>query len=360
MNWRRKTSSGLWGPLRESPGPAPHSYPASHLGAHPMVHCPLQPHTGMPSSSLSFHSQLRSLETRCFLLRALPSPHCQSLSQANQSHILVISDPLPNVCGCRSCSCLTWTPPRPGQGMGSSLFSISAIPLPVLGQRGPARLSKAGAIILGWKHTCFRQITSSFEQWFSHLRVHYNHLQGWLNTAFSTFLLSPPHRPPLDFWFSESESSIICTIKFIVDNKFLGDAGEGTVLWFKERSYGPVMVLRLMASNVKMIVISYSCKCFTKCFLVTSFILSFQSPGKGLDWCCSISNHREVEWWPPADKWGPGVWAPASSLHTPVPPSTFSLDGICSVGLNLQELFIHWCRRWNKMFTSFQKGWLLH
>ena len=144
-----------------------------------------------PSSPLSFHIQLRSLETHCFLPRTLPSPQCQSLSQETQSYILVISDPLPLVCGCHSCSCLTWALPRPGQGMGSSLFCVSATPLPVLGQRGPAWLSKAVAIISGWIHTYFRQITSSFEQWFSHLRVHYKHLQGWLNAAFSTFLLSP-------------------------------------------------------------------------------------------------------------------------------------------------------------------------
>lgn len=32
--------------------------------------------------------------------------------------------------------------------------------------------------------------------------------------------------------------------------------------WFKARSYEPVMVSRLMASNMKLIVISYSFKCF--------------------------------------------------------------------------------------------------
>lgn len=149
---------------------------------------------------LSFHIN-RSLESHCFLPHALPSPQCQSLSQENQSHILVISDPLPNVCGCRSCSCLTWTPPRPGQRDGLFSFLYLSHPLACPRSRGPARLSKAVAIILGWKHTYFRQITSSIEQWFSHLRVHYNHLQGWLNTAFSTFLLSPSHP-----WISDSVS----------------------------------------------------------------------------------------------------------------------------------------------------------
>lgn len=42
------------------------------------------------------------------------------------------------------------------------------------------------------------------------------------------------------------------------------------------------------------------------------------------------------------------------------PPRTFFLERTRSACSKFRELFIQRCRQWNKMFTSFREGWLLH
>lgn len=109
---------------------------------------------------------------------------------------------------------------------------------------------------------------------------------------------------------------------------------EGTILWLKERSYGPVMVLRLMASQRKMIVISYSCKLLTKCFLVNSFIL--HSSPQARDYCAvPFLIIEEAEDGPLLTTGDLGFEPQPFLTHTSAPKHFLWME-FTSVGLNLQ------------------------